>query len=48
MKYRKKPVVIEAIQFTREMAEGSQALPDGVHFCQRSLSPNGKDVVQKA
>jgi hypothetical protein len=42
MKYRKKPVIIEAIQFTREMAEGSQTLPDGVQFCRRSLSPNGK------
>ena len=42
MKYRKKPVVIEAVQFTREMAEGIQTLPDGVKFCQRSLAANGK------
>jgi hypothetical protein len=40
--YRKKPVVIEAVLFTREMAEGSETLPDGVKFCSRSLGADRK------
>ena len=35
MKFIKKPVVIDAIQFTKEMAEGKAELPDGVVFCSR-------------
>lgn len=35
MKYRKKPVVIDAVVFTRQMAEGSKTLPDGVTFLAR-------------
>ena len=34
-KFRKKPVIIEAIQFTKEMAEGLEDIPDGVRFCRR-------------
>lgn len=41
MKYRKKPVVIEAVQFTRGMAEGLQALPEGVSFCSREVDKDG-------
>jgi len=41
MKYRKKPVVIEAVQFTKAMAEGKDSLPDGVYFCRRELAANG-------
>lgn len=37
MKYKKKPVEIEAVIFTREMAEGSVSIPDGVRFCSRTL-----------
>lgn len=29
-KYRKKPVVIEAVEFTRHMASGKEPLPAGV------------------
>ena len=35
-----KPVVIDAIQFTKEMAEGKAELPDGVVFCSRILNSN--------
>lgn len=41
-KFRKKPVVIEATQFTREMAEGSVPLPAGVVMRGRSLGPDGR------
>lgn len=41
-KYRKKPVVIDAVQFTREMAEGSESLPDGVQFRRRGLNSKGR------
>ena len=41
-KFRKKPVVIEAVQFTREMAEGSVPLPIGVAMGRRSLGPDGR------
>lgn len=40
MKFIKKPVVIDAIQFTKEMAEGKAELPDGVVFCSRILNSN--------
>ena len=36
MKYRKKPVVIDAVIFTRQMAEGSKTLPEGVTFMART------------
>jgi hypothetical protein len=36
-KFRKRPVVIDAVQFTREMAEGSETLPPGVQLCRRQL-----------
>ena len=42
MKFRKKPVVIDAVCFTREMAEGSEPLPEGVRMSRRSLGPDGK------
>ena len=42
MKFRKKPVVIEATQFTRAMAEGTAVLPDGVVMASRKLGANGK------
>ena len=34
-------VVIEAVQFTRDMAEGREPLPAGVKMCRRELSPSG-------
>lgn len=37
MKYRKKPVVIDAVQFTEEMARGEENLPDGVIFGSRTI-----------
>lgn len=40
--YRKKPVVIEAVQFTREMAEGSVELPAGVVMSSRSVNGDGR------
>jgi len=39
MKYRKKPIAIEAVQFTEEMAKGMTPLPDGVCLGRRSLGP---------
>ena len=42
MRFRKKPVVIDATKFTREMAEGIAALPDGVVMLSRSLGADGK------
>lgn len=41
-KFRKKPVIVQAYQFTKEMAEGSEALPVGVHFRRRTLAADGK------
>lgn len=40
-KFRKKPVVIDAIQFTKAMAEGHSPLPEGVHMARRSLAAGG-------
>lgn len=40
-KFRKKPVVIDAIQFTKTMAEGHSPLPEGVHMARRSLAAGG-------
>lgn len=39
--YRKKPVVIEAVQFTKAMAEGKEQIPAGVVFSCRSLGSDG-------
>lgn len=39
-KYRKKPVVIVAVQFTKAMAEGNDSLPEGVLFGRRELGPD--------
>ena len=41
-KFKKKPVVISAVQFTKEMAEGLEKLPDGVIFCSRSTDGLGR------
>ncbi|WP_426269203.1 hypothetical protein ACN9MB_13325 [Dyella kyungheensis] len=35
----KKPIAVEAVQFTREMAEGSVELPEGVKMTRRTLGP---------
>jgi hypothetical protein len=42
MKFRKKPIVIEAVQFTKEMAEGYEQLPYTVVMKSRELGPDGK------
>lgn len=39
--YRKKPIALECVQFTKEMAEGKSPLPDGVRMGSRELSANG-------
>jgi len=39
--FRKKPVVISAVQFTKTMAEGHAPLPEGVVFTARSLAATG-------
>ncbi|AUL54974.1 hypothetical protein [Burkholderia pseudomallei] len=39
MKFRKKPVVIDAVQFTFDMAMGHVALPEGVNFGARNCHP---------
>lgn len=38
-KYRKKPVVIEAVQFTEAMACGTEKLPTGVIMARRDIGP---------
>ncbi|MFC4727480.1 hypothetical protein [Coralloluteibacterium thermophilus] len=40
--FRKKPVVIEAVQFTKAMAEGHEPLPDGVQMAARNLAAGGQ------
>ncbi len=40
-KWRKKPVVIDAVQFTKEMAEGHAQLPEGVQMASRTLAAGG-------
>lgn len=37
MKFRKKPIVIEAVQFTQEMFDTNQNIPDGV-VCNHTVS----------
>ena len=44
-KYRKKPVVIEAIQFTEAMIGEEVPLPEGVWFGSRSLGPPPERTV---
>ena len=44
-KFRKKPVVIEAVQFTFEMAMGQVDLPGGVEFGGRTSHP-GRNELQ--
>lgn len=39
MKFRKRPVVIEAIQFTESIAKEDDPLPDGVVLGRRSIGP---------
>jgi hypothetical protein len=39
MRFRKKPVVIDAVQFTEGMAKGDESLPGGVAMGSRSLGP---------
>jgi len=41
-RFRKKPVVIQAVQFTREMAEGITPLPPGVSMGMRKLNSEGR------
>lgn len=41
MKYRNK-LIVEAVQFTKEMAEGNKPIPIGVVMGKRSLGPDGK------
>jgi hypothetical protein len=40
-RFVKKPVVVEAIQFTQSMAEGHEPLPEAVSMWRRSLGPDG-------
>lgn len=43
-KFRKKPVVIEAVQFTFDMAMGSVALPAGVELGRRYSHPGRNEL----
>lgn len=42
MKFRKKPMVIEAVQFTQEMFDTNQNLPKGV-VCNHTISFRGNE-----
>lgn len=42
MKFRKKPVVIDAVQFTEEMILDEQPLPKGVVMKSKSVGPGRK------
>lgn len=42
--FRKKPVVIEAVQFTHDMAMGNANLPVGVKFGARSCHPGRNEL----
>ena len=48
MKFRKKPVVIEAVQFTEAVRDAAlfddQPLPDGVHRAAATLHPPARKV----
>jgi hypothetical protein len=50
VKYRKKPVVIDAVQLTREVIEAylwdGGALPDGVRLSHSSHHPGRREVYQ--
>jgi hypothetical protein len=41
-KFRKRPIVIEAVQFTQEMAISNQEIPDGV-ICNVTEYANGHE-----
>lgn len=43
-KFRKKPVVIDAVQFTFEMAMGQVNLPDGVKLGSRNCHPGRNEL----
>jgi len=43
-KYRKKPVVIEAVQFTKEMVLEEMPLPEGVILGHKSWHPGTKVI----
>jgi hypothetical protein len=46
-KFRKKPVVIEAVQFTEAMAKGDADLPEGVRMKRRSVgAPPRRELVE--
>ena len=42
--YRKKPVVVEAVQFTKEMVLGKEPLPACVTFAQRWWNPETGEI----
>lgn len=44
MKFRKKPVVIDAVQFTFDMAMGHVELPEGVKFGARNCHPGRNEL----
>lgn len=44
MKFRKKPVVIDAVQFTFDMAMGRVDLPEGVQFGRRYCHPGRNEL----
>ena len=44
-KFRKKPVVIEAVQFTQDMADTNENIPDGV-IC-NSVSFSDSEMTQR-
>lgn len=46
MKFRNKPVVIEAVQFTQDMHRGLTAWPEGVVWGYENGTPNGWAVVE--
>jgi hypothetical protein len=39
MKYRKKPVIVEAVQFTKEMVLEKEPIPEGVTMGHKSWHP---------
>ena len=43
-KYRKRPVIIEAEQFTFDMAMGNHPLPSGVQMMHRSCHPGRNEL----
>ena len=49
MKYRKKPVIIEAVQLTREVIEAhifdNKPLPDGVIMSRANYNPERRELL---